>query len=207
VAKAVFPVQSADWDAALAASLALLPEDDAKARGIAVGQAAATAILANRSNDGSTNTIQYQPKLLPGKWRPTRPDYLPALSPHWGNVRPFAIASAADFAAPPPPALTSTQYGEDYNEVKSLGEVFLSTRTPEETQIAYFWADPAGSVSPPGHWNVIAADLIVSYLMDELSAAHTLALLNLTLADAAIVCWRNKYGDELWATHHGDQPR
>jgi hypothetical protein len=43
--------------------------------------------------------------------------------------------------------------------VKLLGEKDESIRSPEQTEIALFWADGAGTATPPGHWNIIAHDV------------------------------------------------
>jgi len=198
IAKAVFPAQAADWDAALASSLSRVADESAKNAGITVGIAAADSVLAARTGDGSTAVVTYNPGNDPGEWRPTRPDFLPALLPQWGYVKPFAIIDPDAYVPPPPPPLDSEQWAMDYDEIKMLGEVFFSARTGDETDIAFFWSDPAGSASPPGHWNQIAADFVVARDMDEFDAARTFALLNLAEADAAIVCWRTKYKYSFW---------
>jgi hypothetical protein len=92
----------------------------------------------------------------PGVWVPTPPAFLPYLLPQWGFVAPFAISSSSHFRPPGPPSLDSEQYAADYNEVKELGAAVGSTRTEDQTQIALFWADGAGTETPPGHWNSIA---------------------------------------------------
>src|SRR5438034_677351 len=53
---------------------------------------------------------------------------------------PFILTSPTQFRASPPPALTSDRYARDYNEVKALGALSNSARTPEQTDLAYFWA-------------------------------------------------------------------
>ena len=59
------------FDATYAADLETIPDDDAGTRGIAVGQAAAKAILAERREDRAT-TVPYTPGTEPGDWQPTR---------------------------------------------------------------------------------------------------------------------------------------
>src|SRR5207249_5447352 len=50
-------------------------------------------------------------------------------------------------------------YAQAFAEVKALGRIDSPTRTADQTQIANFWADGAGTATPPGHWNVIAQDV------------------------------------------------
>ena len=90
----------------------------------------------------------------PGAWRPTPPAFLPYLSPHWGQVTPFAIPTGDFFRPNGPPALACAKYAADYNEVKGLGAAVGSSRTLERTEIALFWSGGAGTVTPPGDWNV-----------------------------------------------------
>src|SRR5207244_8387432 len=95
----------------------------------------------------------------PGVWVPTPPAFLPYLLPQWGFVMPFAMNSSFQFRPPGPPSLDSERYAADYDEVKSLGAAVGSTRTQEQTEIALFWADGAGTEAPPGHWNSIAQSI------------------------------------------------
>lgn len=76
-----------------------------------------------------------------------------------------------------------------------MGEVFEVSRTltDEQRRIADFWADGAGTVTPPGHWNQIALELIRSYQLSDLAAARVLAALNTAQADAFIACWDAKF--------------
>src|SRR5215510_7989321 len=138
---AQLPTQQATLDAAYAASLASIPEGAAKTRGVAIGQAAAAAILALRSADGSNAPIPYTPGTGPGVWQPTPPPLLPAALPGWGQVTPFALTGGAQFrpAVPKYFDLTSAEYTADYKEEKSIGDVNSTTRTAEQSEIAKFW--------------------------------------------------------------------
>jgi hypothetical protein len=69
------------------------------------------------------------------------------------------MSSPSEFRPAPPPALDSATYTADFAEVKALGSATGSTRSAEQTEIARFWADGAGTDTPPGHWNRIAATL------------------------------------------------
>jgi membrane-associated phospholipid phosphatase len=130
------------------------------------------------------------------------------LLPQWGFVTPFALANIVDVRPPGPPALDSDRWSADYNEVKALGAATGSTRTGDQTQIALFWADGAGTVTPPGHWNQIAQQIGAALGNTLQENARLLALLNLAMADAAICAWDAKYAFNFWrpvtAIRHGD---
>ena len=59
--------------------------------------------------------------------------------------------------------------------------------------IVHFWADGAGTYTPPGHWDAIAAEEFVKENFSEVRWARNIALMNMALMDAAIACWDAKY--------------
>ena len=149
----------------------------------------------------------------PGVWEPTPPpeeptQRAPYLLPQWGFVTPFAIPSGDFFRPDGPPSLKSLEYAREYNEVKLLGEKDESARSPEQTEIALFWADGAGTVTPPGHWNIIAQDVATTRRNTLQQNARLFALLNVAMADAAIGAWDSKYHYTFWrpvtAIRNGD---
>ena len=190
-------------NAAYAADLATMPDGPAKIRGVAVGQAAAQAILARRSVDGATNPVVYTPGTRPGDWQPTPSpvpfdppapgDRLPAVLPGWGKVTPFVLRSSSQFEPDDPPALDSTRYARDYNEVMAIGEKTSPIRTVEQTQIARFWYE--GS---PAGWSRIARVVAENRGLDLWERARLLALLNLAMADGFIAGMETKYDFNFW---------
>jgi hypothetical protein len=119
---AMFPSQSATFDAALAATTARF-SGDAVTQGLSVGATAAQAILALRANDGwvRSGQVPYGNPTLPGYWQPVPPQNASATLFHYQDVLPFAIANRNQFLMEAPPALTSQRYADDFNEVKRLG--------------------------------------------------------------------------------------
>ena len=194
----LFPNHTSTFDALHAAILAGIPNGPQKTNGITWGEFVATQILAARTNDGSNATVQPPGGNGPGVWIPTPPAFLPYLLPQWGFVVPFAMTSSSQFRPPGPPALDSQQYAADYEEVKELGADVGSTRTEDQTEIALFWADGAGTETPPGHWNSIAQIIAAAQgnMLEE--NARLFALLNIALADAAICAWDAKYTYHFW---------
>ena len=89
-----------------------------------------------------------------------------------------------------------------------MGSASSTNRSVEQTAIARFWADGAGTVTPPGHWNVIAQDVAGQHGTTLEENARLFALLNIAEADAAIVSWDCKYKFEFWrpvtAIRNGD---
>jgi len=195
----LYPAYEARLNDLLNARLAGISNEAAKSNGIALGRDAADNMLALRASDGSTATSIYTGSTTPGQWRPTPPAYRPGLVPLWGHVTPFSISSAQDFRPGPPPALTSQQYAAAVEQVKSLGSSNSTTRTPDQTQIAEFWSDyPGPTASPVGKWNLIAQTLAEQQGNTLAENARMFALLDVTLADAGIVCWDSKYTYGLW---------
>ncbi|MCI0746270.1 MAG: phosphatase PAP2 family protein [Verrucomicrobia subdivision 3 bacterium] len=197
----LYPSMTAMFDAAYNSATGNLPNGPAKSKGLAWGAHVAQAILADRANDGSTNTVPYAPGTNPGEWRPTISFggvVRPPLLPQWGTVKCFGIKAGSQFRPPTPPALTTHQYADEVNQVKSLGETNSTARTADQTQIAYFWANGAGTATPPGHWNQIAQIVAEQEGNTLAENARLFALLNIAEADAAIVSWDCKYAYNYW---------
>jgi hypothetical protein len=74
-------------------------------------------------------------------------------------------------------------------EVKSYSD----NATREQVAIAHKWSDGAGTYTPPGHWNDIAAEHVRDARFSEVRAARAFALLNMAMHDAAVGCWETKY--------------
>src|SRR5215470_12416177 len=109
----VLPAQQPSIDVAYQAALTGVPEGAAKTAGIAVGEKAATAVLAHRADDGAATPEAYRPHTTAGAYVTTA---APAV-PQWPQRKPWLMNSAAQFRPGPPPALTSETWLRDYNEV------------------------------------------------------------------------------------------
>jgi len=118
---------------------------------------------------------------------PARPCMLPA----FGKVKAFLFDSLTSVALipGPPPSTSSEQFRRETEEVYN----FVKNPTREQTRIVHFWADGVATYTPPGHWNAIAADDFIGKNFSEVRWARNLALLNMSMMDAAIVCWAAKY--------------
>ena len=194
----LFPASASSFDALHAAILAGIPNGPQKTAGITWGEFVANQILAARANDGHDAIVPPPGGSGPGVWVPTPPAFLPYLLPQWGFVVPFAMRNSSQFRPPGPPALDSQRYAADYEEVKELGALVGSTRTEDQTEIALFWADGAGTETPPGHWNSIAQIIGAAQGNTLEENARLFALLNIAMADAAICSWDAKYTFHFW---------
>jgi hypothetical protein len=194
----LFPANAFSFDALHAAILAGISNGPQKTAGIVWGEFVANQILSARGNDGWNATVPPPGGSGPGVWVPTPPGFVPYLLPQWGFVMPFAMTSSSQFRPAGPPPLDSQQYAADYNEVKQLGAAVGSTRTEDQTQIALFWADGAGTETPPGHWNSIAQIISGAQGNTMEENARLFALLNIAMADAAICAWDAKYSFDFW---------
>jgi hypothetical protein len=199
-----YSAQVGTLDAKLTASLATITDGKAEDDGVALGRYVADQILALRQNDGSGVVLPpYTGNTAVGQWRPTPPANLPGLAPHWPDVTPFAMTSGNQFRPAPPPALTSAEYTAAFNEVKELGSLTSATRTADQTAIARFWLNAAGTATPIGHLNLMAQVAAQQEGNTLEENARLFAGLNIAMADAVISCWDAKYEYNFWRPQTG----
>jgi membrane-associated phospholipid phosphatase len=104
-------------------------------------------------------------------------------------MRPYFLTGPAQFHPVAPPALNSQEYADALTEVVSIS----NARTPDQLADARAWNLPAGTITPLGRWDILAAQYIGEHNFDERAAAHVFALTNATAMDAAIGCWEAKF--------------
>jgi hypothetical protein len=187
------PVSAANLDSSRAASLSMIPDGQSKDDGIAVGEAAAAALLALRSNDGAGAVVPYTPGTNPGDWQPTPPGFLPALLPGWGQVTPFGLLDGAQFRLSPPPPIHSSLFARDYNEVKEVGDINSTERPQDRTDVARFYIISAVQVYNPAARQVSEAQ---SKTLSE--NARIFALLAMATCDGLISAMETKYFYNYW---------
>jgi hypothetical protein len=204
----LFPAAGPSFSALRAEILATIPEGPRKTAALIWGESVAEQCVASRANDGANTVVEPPAASGQGSWFPTPPGFLNYVLPQWGNLTPFTMMDHAQFRPPGPPALDSAKWAADYNEVKAMGAAEGSLRTPEQDQIALFWADGSGTETPPGHWNTIARGISVRFGYSIEEDARLFALLNMAMADAAICAWDAKYNYNFWrpvtAIRNGD---
>lgn len=198
---ALYPQQKATFDGWLANSLATIVDGPAEDVGVALGRRVAAEILALRTGDGSTETDDYIPGDEPGEWTPdpTQDQTQIAWGAAWRNLKPFGIVDPDDFQVPPPPALTSQEYADAFNEVKRLGAKDSVDRTADQTEIGLFWAyDRQGMGPPMVLYNRSVAEIAVAKGNSLEENARLFALVNLAMADAGVVVWNTKFEYNFW---------
>jgi hypothetical protein len=197
------PTAAATIDAEAASSLAAIPDGAAKDAGIAAGHAASAATIADRATDGSAAPAFFvPPNTDPGMWQVTPSCPRPApfggaqvgAFKHWGNVRPFALASGSQFRLPPPPALDSPEYAHDFNEVQAVGSSTSTVRPQDRSDIARVYA----AQNAHQGWNSIARQLSAEKPQDISQSARIFALTNIAINDAFIAIFDTKYYYNLW---------
>jgi hypothetical protein len=190
-------------NAARANSLAAIPDGQGKEDGIAVGEAAAAAMIALRSADGSSPPAFHEPgPATIGVWQPTpscpvnpATQLQRGVFLHWRNVTPFGIPGVADFMPEPPPALTSNRYLKDYNEVRRVGVSGDTADRPlDRATVANFYA----STSPAQLLNSAARQLAIAEGHTLSQNARTLALVNMASSDSLVVSFATKYHYLYW---------
>jgi hypothetical protein len=191
------PAQQAILDGRYAEYLAAIPDGTAKTTGIAVGEQVAGAVLALRVNDGREANPQFgQPPFVPpapgpGVWEPNPSG--PVLGLRLPGMRPLALETPSQFRPDGPNLLTSTEYTEDFDQIKELGRIDSATRTPEQTTEALFWTDHDAR-----QWNDGLLRLAVARELDLVEAARMLAMAHVSGGDALIACFDAKYQYWFW---------
>jgi len=192
-----FPAASATLDPFYAQALAAIPDGPAKLAGVRVGQVAAAQVIRMRTGDGlqtpiaSTSTF---PTLTPGPgvWRLT-PPYAAPQTPWMANVRPFILKSGSQFMPPPPPALSSQQWADSFNEIRTYGGANSTARTPDQTATAMFY-----SANVIRQYNRLVRDVVDAHSLDLLHTARLTAMVNVVAEDAGISVMNAKYHYMFW---------
>ena len=187
VLASIVPAQQPALEQLYAASLAGIPEWSAKWEGIAIGEAAAAAMIAARTNDGRFGPAAFPTGTLPGQWRPVLPAFANDPAGWIRNMKPFLIDDPARFRSAGPWPLTSAEYAREFNEVKSIGSLTSTTRTAAQTNAARYWAE-----NPPRTWNRIVRTISAQQGLTLEENARLFAMLYTTTADTFISVWADK---------------
>lgn len=193
------PFQKTEIDSVYQAALTVIADEAAKMRGIAVGEEAAAAVLALRSDDGATAGESYRPYTKAGAYVPT---VLPE-APQWMHRKPWLMGQPAQFRPGPPPELSSELWVRDFNEVKALGSKNSQQRSADQTEIARFWEE----VMPPIYHGIVRS--VANMPGREITQnARLFAAVTQASDDALIAVFDAKYHYGFWrpvtAIRNGD---
>lgn len=210
-----FPA-NASLGPAYVASLDAIPDGPAKTAGLAAGADAAAKMIALRVGDGSSPPAFYLPTSMdPGIWQPT--PSCPAaggVNFQWQFMTPFGVPSTpgdqswiGPFLPVPPPSMTSSRYGQDFNEVRTVGGQTSTERPSDRADVARFYA----ASSPSYVFNLAARQVSAAQGRSLSHNARVLALLNMASNDALVVSFAAKYHYLLWrpetAIHRADEDK
>ncbi len=199
VLKTYFPA-APSLDDSYASSLTAIADGVSKSDGIATGELAAAAVLANRQNDGSTPAmISPVGPPAPGVWQVTLP---PGCAPtatgglfyHWQHVRPFGVPDVVAFRPDPPPSLTSRAFTKAYDEVQRVGSSKTSERPQDRSDVARFFQ----ASSPTLIFNLAARQTAEAENTSTSENARALALLNMATSDSLVASFAAKYHYNFW---------
>jgi hypothetical protein len=193
--------QFAYLDSEYAGYMAAIPDGLAKALGVRVGTTAAAAIVNERADDGFNNVVLYQCSAVPpppGEFEPDSGCPATATSPQpvdakVGQIKPYTFNKRSNFQPRRPRRLTSRIYTADFNETRDYGRVDSVLRTPEQTDIAFFWSE-----NPYVHWNRNLTSLAISQELGVLETARMFAMVQTAVSDAVIVGFDAKYRYAFW---------
>jgi hypothetical protein len=115
----------------------------------------------------------------------------PPMLPNYGAVQTwnFDKATLAQIRPVMPYVVGSAEWQKELDELKAI----QNKQTREQARIANYWADGAGSYTPPGHWHRAGANAAHEARFSEVKMARMLALLGTAEMDAGIACWETKY--------------
>ena len=154
-----------------------------------------------RANDGFDAIVPYEcsgPQAVPGEFEPDAGCPAGPTSPQpvdvkVGRIRPFAIENIGRYRPAGPDPLTASSYVEDFAETRDFGRVDSVFRSPEQTNLAYFWSD-----NPYVFWNRNLIALAQAQQLRVLETARLFAMVHTSVADAVIVGFEAKYRFTAW---------
>lgn len=157
--------------------------------------------IADAVHDWSTSdhfnisNTDYERPVFPGAWEPTPPLFVNALGPSIGEARTFLESSMSATFAPFPYPYSEKPSSQFYIMVKEVYDISKAL-TPEQTEIARFWADvggPGNGYPVPGHWISIVTQVLEKQGLNLGRTAELYAKTAIATRDAMINTWRAKY--------------
>lgn len=193
--------------------LGAIPESPEKHAGIAIGQAAANAIITLRAGDGVLDLTETYTVLPsgPGIWEPTKkPDgtIVPPVDPWMATLKPFLRTNPDQYrpgtpygftydpATPPYDALelaASAAYQADFAETRDWGGAMSSLRTPDQTATANFW-----TTNMVIQVNDAYRQIAVTRSLNLVETARLMAMGNMVATDSLVLTFDSKYTYSFW---------
>jgi len=150
----------------------------------------------------------------PSRWQKTPPSFIEGIEPHWNKIRPFVLDSASQFMPIPPPIFSMDEGSVFFKQVKEIydisNEITERGDDSEEIKIAQFWdCNPfvtvsrghlmfsVKKISPGAHWMGICKIACQNTDADFDRTVFAYAKTSISIADAFISCWDEKYRSNL----------
>lgn len=184
-----------------------IPEDVFD-RSVAYGAQVAAHIMAwaDKDNYKQTRTFpKYTILKTPEAWKPTPPDYMEGIEPHWNKIRTLVVDSAGQFKPEPPTKFDLTPGSKFHTEVMEVYHA-VKEQDPERLAIASFWdCNPYVShhrghamfatkkITPGGHWIGITSIATQQAGADLMQTVEAYTRVSIALFDGFIVCWDEKW--------------
>lgn len=189
---------------------------DVYERSLAYGEAVGKHILewADKDNYKQTRTFpKYSITDDAHRWRPTPPDYMDGIEPHWNKIKTMVLDSAQQFKPVPPTPFNMTDKNSQF--YKNAYEVYKALEVPEADKIervaiANFWdCNPYVShhkghvmfatkkITPGGHWMGITKVACLKANTEMMKSAQAYVLVAVALREGFIACWDEKYRSEV----------
>ncbi len=193
-----FPNKKAELDLELQKWLDNINDSKARAEGVRIGKESALSILKLRDNDTWNEQVDYT-------WHPMSPGVYAEFNEHsgtpegfifgagWSKAKTFLLKSSDQFRSPPPPEINSEEYTKAFNEVKKVGATISQIRTKDQAHYAMWWKEFV-EISI----NRLAAELVRKENLGLWETSRVFALLNMTIHDAYICVFDNKFYYNHW---------
>ena len=170
--------------------------------GVQSGAAAAAALLPLYRQTFQSPLDPFLGGTGPGEWRPT-PGFTEGANTFMAFTAPFVLERTSQFRPQRQPPMESHVYAQEYEEVRKLGSLTGSTRSPEQTDLARFWM-----ANPISTWYGALRGIIDNAGLNVGDSARLLALASLAAADGQMTIYETKYWYNFWrpitAIHFGD---
>jgi len=182
-----FPNTQATLDAALADTLAEVPDGPAQRKGARIGRHAAAELIASRAGEVLGGSVPFQlDPAVPGVWTPPAT----AMLASWlAYIKPLVVQNPATL--PGPYALNSPEYAADLAEVQLLGNK-AGTNTEHKAIADFYYANSTATYERA----------LITYLRTHpigvRKAAKMFAVMNVAAADGIRVIWKRKIEIGLW---------
>jgi hypothetical protein len=169
----------------------------------------ASSVIINFSKTDHYNKLstlkRYTPLKEEGHWYPTPPGYFEPVEPNWNSIRTMVIDSSNQFSPAPPAIFSKDTSSTFYKQAEEVYDVSKHLTTEQIDQALFWDCNPFAittsghmaigfkKISPGGHWMNIAGLACKQAHLNFDKSIMVLALEGVTITDAFISCWDEKY--------------